>query len=89
MTDEERMELRRTIAAWAEHGRQLRTAYNTAIDKRDGLMYQAALNGIPIKTIAADAGVGRNNTYTFIRRWSDRHNTPYPDLQTRKKAHTP
>lgn len=76
MSDPDKLHLRKRVRAWSEEARRRRTLYEQATAERHAAMWEARQAGIPIDTIAADAGTDRSAVHRNIAKHATRNDLP-------------
>ena len=66
MADPDKLTLRKGVKAWSVEARRRRALYEAATDARHRAMNEARVAGIPLDTIAADAGTDRSAVHRHI-----------------------
>lgn len=76
MTDPDKLTIRKRVRAWSIESRRRTEKQVEAADERMRAMYEARVAGIPLDTIAADAGVDRSYVSRRTAQWARRHDLP-------------
>lgn len=76
--DPHKLHLRKAVKAWSVEARRRRALYEAATEHRHAAMYEARVAGIPIDTIAADAGTDRSAVHRNIVKHARRNDLPLP-----------
>ena len=77
-TAEEKLHARKQNKAWSEETRRREALYLEAVAHRYAAMYRCRRMGIPLDTIAADAGTDRSAVHRNIAKHAQRNNLPLP-----------
>ena len=76
MTPEDKLAIRKEVKAWSIESRKRTENQNHAADQRYAAFYRARLAGIPLDTIAHDAGVDRSFVSRKATEWAKRNDLP-------------
>ena len=73
MTPEDKLAIRKRVKAWSDESRKRTDRQNVAAEERYRAFYEARLAGIPLDTIAHDAGVDRSFVSRKATEWAKRN----------------
>lgn len=76
MTPEDKLALRKRVKAWSQESRKRTARQNDAADERYRAFYESRVAGIPLDTIAHDAGVDRSFVSRKATEWAKRNGLP-------------
>lgn len=76
MTPDEKLALRKRVKAWSIESRKRTENQNHAAEERYRAFYEARLAGIPLDTIAHDAGVDRSFVSRKATEYARRNDLP-------------
>lgn len=76
MTPEDKLAIRKRVKAWSDESRKRTDRQNDAAEERYRAFYEARLAGIPLDTIAHDAGVDRSFVSRKATEYARRNDLP-------------
>ena len=74
--DTDKLAIRKRVKAWSDESRKRTDRQNDAAEERYRAFYEARLAGIPLDTIAHDAGVDRSFVSRKATEWAKRNDLP-------------